>query len=146
VDVQCQNKLIDEFLKVSMPELSTATLDSVIALNTEINNSIALDELPRKIEWKPLSIKFDNLFTYGEGNILDLTNSVGTIGVFSPNATGKSSLANLICFALYDKTPATNKASSIMNTRKDSCYLEFKFEADGIEYVIIRQGVRDKKR
>lgn len=139
-DVDYQAKLITDYLKATPAGL----VDKVLKLNRELNERVTLDDPTRKVLWKPLYLKFDNLFTYEEGNELDFQRMKGTMGLFAPNASGKSSLPDAICFALYDRTPRTTKASSIMNTRKDTCSVEFRFEIDGVEFVIQRRGKRDK--
>lgn len=144
-DVQFQNKLIGDYLRDALPSLSQDTLEKVYDLNKKMNDEVSKDDLARKIVWKPLSLKFDNLFTYGEGNEIDFTTMRGVQGIFAPNASGKTSIAEAICFALYDRTPRTTKAVNIMNHRKDSCSLEFKFEIDGKQYVIERKGKKNKK-
>jgi DNA repair exonuclease SbcCD ATPase subunit len=52
------------------------------------------------------SLEFNNLYCYGEGNYINFTkleNKLG--GAIAPNKAGKSSLIDIIIFALYDKYP-----------------------------------------
>jgi DNA repair exonuclease SbcCD ATPase subunit/DNA repair exonuclease SbcCD nuclease subunit len=144
-DVNTQNKLINEYIKEAFPNIEDDTLQSVHDLNVRLNGEVLSEDLARKITWKPLSLEFDNLFTYGEGNYIDFTKINGVAGIFAPNASGKTSVAEAICFALYDRTPRTNKAASIMNYRKTECYLKFRFDINGTEFVIERKGKKNKK-
>jgi DNA repair exonuclease SbcCD ATPase subunit/DNA repair exonuclease SbcCD nuclease subunit len=144
-DVMFQNKLIIEFVQKKLPEVTPEVLDKVIKLNLQTNLRIDTDDLARKVTWRPLSLTFDNLFTYGPGNHIDFTKLNGVAGIFAPNASGKTSVAEAICFALYDRTPRTNRAANIMNTSKTTCFLEFKFEVEGIEYTVVRKGTKNKK-
>jgi DNA repair exonuclease SbcCD ATPase subunit/DNA repair exonuclease SbcCD nuclease subunit len=144
-DVNFQNKLIGDFLKETQPDISTEILERVLDLNKTLNENIGTDDLARKITWIPKSLKFDNLFTYGEGNSINFEDLNGVAGIFAPNASGKTSIAEAICFALYDRTPRTTKASSIMNYRKDSCFCEFIFEIEGVQFIITRKGKKNKK-
>src|SRR5690349_14084586 len=64
-DVNFQNKLIGEYLQDSMPSLPQDLLERVFDLNKRINEETTIDDLTKKLLWKPLSLKFDNLFTYG---------------------------------------------------------------------------------
>lgn len=143
-DVQFQNKLISDYLRDALPSLSQDTLERVYDLNKKLNDEVSKDEA-RNVIWKPLSLKFDNLFTYGESNEIDFTTVQGVAGIFAPNASGKTSIAEAICFALYDRTPRTIKAVNVMNHRKDSCYCEFKFSIEDKMYVIERKGKKNKK-
>lgn len=144
-DVHYQNKLISEYLENAMPNLASDVLERVLKLNKDKNEELSLEDAARKVIWNPISLEFDNLFTYGEGNSIDFTNLKSVVGIFAPNASGKTSIAEAICFALYDRTPRTVKAANIMNTRKNSCYLKFKFSVDGQEFTIERKGTRNKK-
>jgi DNA repair exonuclease SbcCD ATPase subunit/DNA repair exonuclease SbcCD nuclease subunit len=144
-DVNTQNKLITDYIKEAFPNIEDDTLQSVHDLNSRLNGEVSSEDLARKITWKPLSLEFDNLFTYGEGNYIDFTKINGVAGIFAPNASGKTSVAEAICFALYDRTPRTNKAASIMNYRKTECYLKFRFDINGTEFVIERKGKKNKK-
>lgn len=145
LDVDVQNGLITNFLKEVKPELSDDTLQRVVELNKKANLEISTEDITRKIEWTPLSLKFDNVFSYGEGNYVDLTKLNGVVGIFAPNRHGKTSMAEVICFALYDRTPRTNRAINIMNYTKDKCYVEFKFSINDEVYTVIRKGERNKK-
>jgi DNA repair exonuclease SbcCD ATPase subunit len=144
-DVSVQNDLIDQWVRESYPTLSDDAIDKVLELNKTLNAQLDGDDLSRKIVWKPISLRFDNLFTYGEGNTIDFTDLNGVAGIFAPNASGKTSIADAICFALYDRTPRTVKAANIMNFQRDSCYLEFRFEINGVDFVIERTGKKSKK-
>jgi DNA repair exonuclease SbcCD ATPase subunit/DNA repair exonuclease SbcCD nuclease subunit len=143
-DVEYQNSLIAAYLAEQFPSTSAETLDKVLELNKTLNRQLLEDDLPRNVMWKPLFMKFDNLFSYGEGNSINFQDMTGLYGVFSPNATGKTSAFDALCFALYDKTPRAFKGSHIMNTRADECYCELLFDISGQTYKIIREGERRK--
>ena len=78
------------------------------------------------------------MFSYGEGNSIDFTKTKGIVGIFAPNASGKSSLFDALCFCIYDKTSRTTSSKNILNNRKDKFYCKFNFEIDGIQYFIER--------
>jgi DNA repair exonuclease SbcCD ATPase subunit len=143
-DVTHQNTLIKKYIEDHYPNIDVDVVQKVLDVNTKTNTLIGDEELPKNISWRPLKIKFDNLFSYGEGNEVNFDGMNGLYGVFSPNATGKTSAFDAMCFALYDKTPRAFKGSHIMNTRKNtfSCTLEFQIENK--QYVIERTGNRKK--
>jgi DNA repair exonuclease SbcCD ATPase subunit/predicted phosphodiesterase len=143
-DVGYQNKLITRYLRDRAPDITSEVLTSVLDLNTELNAEITTDDPTRKLVWTPVSLRFDNLFTYGPGNYVNFQDLNGLVGLFSPNATGKSSIPDAICFALYDRTPRTNRAANIMNTRELECYCEFIFDITGTQYVVERRGKKNK--
>lgn len=144
-DVNYQNKLIVDFIRDHIPNTSQDIVAQVLDINKELNTELPNDDLNRKIVWVPKRLKFDNLFTYGEGNEINFDSLQGVVGLFAPNASGKSSIPDAICFALYDKTPRTSRGVNMMNMRKDECYCEFIFEIAGTEYGIERRGKKNKK-
>jgi exonuclease SbcC len=60
------------------------------------------------------------------------------MGLFAPNAAGKSSLFDAISFCLYDKCSRAFKASNILNNRKTDFVCNLHFQIDGINYHIER--------
>jgi exonuclease SbcC len=78
------------------------------------------------------------MFSYGEDNKIDFSKLNGLMGLFAPNAQGKSSIFDAISFCLYDKSSRAFKAQNILNNRKQdfSCHLHFQIE--GIDYHIER--------
>ena len=143
--VDYQNKLIGEYLKERFPTIDSDTLASVFEINTTLNSTINTDDQSRNLRWKPKRLEFDNLFSYGEGNVLDFTKLSDVWGIFSANASGKSSLMSALSFIAFDKCDKAFKASHIINTQKMSFKGKFTFEVNGVDYVIVRSGARDKK-
>lgn len=144
-NVDYQNKLIGEYLVDRFPTIDKDTLSSIFEINKTLNSTINKDDQSRNIRWKPKRFEFDNLFSYGEGNVLDFTKLSDVYGLFAPNASGKSSLFDALSFIAFDKSSKAFKASHIMNTQKMSFKGKFTFEVNGIDYVIVRSGARDKK-
>jgi DNA repair exonuclease SbcCD ATPase subunit len=78
------------------------------------------------------------MFSYGEDNKIDFNKLNGLMGLFAPNAQGKSSIFDAISFCLYDKSSRAFKAANILNNRKTDfrCYLNF--QVNGVDYFIER--------
>lgn len=142
--VEYQNKLIRKYLTDNYPDVDKDILRRVDTINESLNQHISEDELPQNISWKPLRLKFDNLFSYGTGNTINFEEMQGLYGIFSPNATGKTSAFDALSFALYDKTPRAFKGSHIMNTNEKECFCELEFEVSSEHFRIIRTGTRKK--
>lgn len=66
-----------------------------------------------------IRLEFDNLFCYGENNVIDFTTLEYTIsGVSAANFMGKSSLIDILLFALYEKYDrADNKSDIILKSK-----------------------------
>jgi DNA repair exonuclease SbcCD ATPase subunit len=117
----------------------------VCKINKELNASLTKDDTSRNIRWKPIKFEFSNMFSYGEKNVLDFTKLEDVYGLFAANASGKSSLMDALCFTVFDKSARAFKATHVMNSQKMSFSGKFTFEINDVQYVIEREGKRDKK-
>jgi DNA repair exonuclease SbcCD ATPase subunit len=142
-NVDYQNKLIEDAL---LSKNNTKDIvEKVKELNKVVNKEISKDKVSKNIRWKPKVFEFDNMFSYGEGNIIDFTKLKGTIGLFAPNASGKSSIMDALAFCVFDKFSKGFKAGHVLNTQKMSFRCKFNFEVNGVDYFIEREGKADKK-
>ena len=145
-NIDYQNKIISEYLKKKYVDvMDDATIDAVCKINKELNASLTKDDTSRNIRWKPIKFEFSNMFSYGEKNVLDFTKLEDVYGLFAANASGKSSLMDALCFTVFDKSARAFKATHVMNSQKMSFSGKFTFEINNIQYVIEREGKRDKK-
>ena len=137
-DINYQNSLINEYVERMMPFVDAKDLGELEKINRDVNSRITHEETLRNIYWKPIKFEFSNMFSYGEDNKIDFSKLNGLMGLFAPNAQGKSSIFDAISFCLYDKSSRAFKAQNILNNRKQdfSCHLHFQIE--GIDYHIER--------
>lgn len=64
------------------------------------------------IQWRLLLLEFSNLFSYGKNNKIDFRNlDRNTVGIFGPNAYGKSTIIDIITSILYDKITRMSNSS-----------------------------------
>jgi DNA repair exonuclease SbcCD ATPase subunit len=139
-DINHQNSLIGEYIERMMPFVTKEDLAGIEKINRDINSRIQPSELQRNISWKPIRFDFSNMFSYGERNVINFDKVTGLMGLFAPNAQGKSSLFDAISFCLFDKCSRAYKASAIMNNRKADFHCQLEFSVDGITYGIRREG------
>ena len=139
-DVTYQNSLISDYIQRMLPFIDDEELKGIQLLNKEINNRIELDELTRNVKWKPVRFEFSNMFSYGENNVINFDKVRGLMGLFAPNASGKSSLFDAISFTLFDKSSRAFKAANILNNRKTDFHCQLDFEIEGISYFIRREA------
>jgi DNA repair exonuclease SbcCD ATPase subunit len=137
-DINHQNTLIRDYVQRMMPFTTTTDLDGLEVINRDINSRITQEEVHRNIHWKPIKFTFSNMFSYGEKNKIDFQKIGGLMGLFAPNAAGKSSLFDAISFCLYDKSSRAFKAQNIMNNRKSDFECELHFQVNGIDFYIKR--------
>ena len=139
-DINHQNSLIGEYIERMMPFVTKEDLAGIEKINRNINSRIQPSELQRNISWKPIKFDFSNMFSYGERNVINFDKVNGLMGLFAPNAQGKSSLFDAISFCLFDKCSRAYKASAIMNNRKSDFHCQLQFSVDGVVYGIRREG------
>ena len=139
-NVTYQNSLITDYIQRMMPFVTPEDVLGIQSLNNEINSKIVINDLTRNVQWKPLRFEFSNMFSYGEDNIINFDKVSGLMGLFAPNASGKSSLFDAISFCLFDRCSRTFKASNILNNRKSDFHCQLDFNVEGIPYYIRREA------
>ena len=138
-DTDYQYELIEDFLK----RHHTITDDMLVKiknLNEDINNELPPARVKRNIDWKIKNFEFSNMFCYGENNYVDFTQLDGIVGMFAPNASGKSTLLDALSFCLFDITSRTTKAASVLNNKKKNFNCKVNFEVSGLDYYIERKA------
>jgi len=139
-DINYQNSLISDYIQRMLPFVTPEDVLGIQSLNKEINSRIVMDELTRNVQWKPVRFEFSNMFSYGENNIINFDKVSGLMGLFAPNASGKSSLFDAISFCLFDRCSRTFKAGNILNNRKSDFHCQLDFEVEGVSYYIRREA------
>jgi DNA repair exonuclease SbcCD ATPase subunit/DNA repair exonuclease SbcCD nuclease subunit len=138
-DVEFQNELIREYLERQFLA-DGDTIDKIQQINRVLNTKLVDDESASNLQWIPKEFEFHNMFSYGDGNKIKFDNAKGIVGIFAPNASGKSSLFDALSFCIFDKTSRTYIAKNILNNRKTEFGCKFHFQIDGIDYFIERKG------
>jgi DNA repair exonuclease SbcCD ATPase subunit/DNA repair exonuclease SbcCD nuclease subunit len=142
-DIEYQNELITEYLNQD-PSVTDEVIDAIRHINRNTNSKLNSVSVTRNVTWIPKRFEFDNMFSYGPGNVVDFENMAGTYGLFAPNASGKSTLLDALSFCCFDRCSRTNKAIHVLNNKKSSFASKFVFELDGIQYTIKRSGTKNK--
>ena len=138
-DTDYQYELIEDYLKRNHT-ITDESLVKIKKLNEEINNELPPARVKRNINWKLKNFEFSNMFCYGEDNYVDFTQLEGIVGMFAPNASGKSTLLDALSFCLFDVTSRTTKAASVLNNKKKSFNCKVNFEVAGLDYFIERKA------
>ena len=138
-DTDYQYELIEDYLKRNHA-ITDETLVKIKNLNEEINNELPPARVKRNINWKLKHFEFSNMFCYGENNYVDFTQLDGIVGMFAPNASGKSTLLDALSFCLFDVTSRTTRAASVLNNKKNNFYCKVNFEVGGLDYFIERKA------
>ena len=144
-DETFQNSLIRDYLERQYL-LESEELDKIAEINKELNGHIDTSDVAGNILWTPKTFNFSNMFSYGEDNLIRFDNARGIMGIFAPNASGKSSMWDALSFCIYDRTSRTNVSKNVLNNRKDNFYCKFNFEIDGVDYFIERTAKWTRKK
>jgi DNA repair exonuclease SbcCD ATPase subunit/DNA repair exonuclease SbcCD nuclease subunit len=96
--------------------------------------------------WRPISVEFRNMFGYG-GNRVNMVNfQRGVTSISAGNAHGKTSIVNIILFAIFGRTPlnpsSTTYTFDVVNNRHDNGYVRILLTHGGEHYLIERKTVR----
>ena len=100
------------------------------------------EDINRNVFWKIKRFEWSNMFSYGEDNVIDFTKLNGIIGMFAPNASGKSALLDSLSFCLFDTSARAFKADRVINNKKGSFSCKVNFEINETDYFIERKGKR----
>jgi len=143
-DVDYQNRLIQEYLGQNT-NTTTEYIDLVKEINVQTNSKIETEDIIKNVRWSPQKFEWSNMFSYGENNIVDFTAMKGVIGLFSPNATGKSAFVDSLSFCLFDKASRDFKPINIMNNKKDSFDCKLDFSMSNKTYSIHKHVWKNKR-
>lgn len=112
-----------------------------------LSHALENDDLVRNTKWTFKHLAFDNMFAYGEGNVINFDNLPGIVGIFGPNRAGKSSIVGSIMYSLFNMSDRGNvKNLHIVNVRKPYCYTKAIIGVNGTNYVIERQTVKHETK
>ncbi len=137
-DIKVQEGLIKKYLENY--EATDEILSRVISLNRRYHTALEGDQdIKRNIHWKLKRVKWNNLFNYGEDNVVSFEKLQGIVGIFGKNYSGKSSIIDAMLFSLYNTTSKNSRKNvNIINQNKDAALVQVEMEIDGEEYNIER--------
>lgn len=98
--------------------------------------------------WRPIILEFRNMFGFGNGTTNKIIFRKGIISICARNFSGKTSIVNVLLFALFGKTPlnpagaTTSYTYDIVNNAQTSGYVTLLVNYGGIYYLIERKSVR----
>lgn len=112
-----------------------------------LTNVSLIDDVPRNVKWSLRKLEFDNIFSYGDGNVISFENLNGIVGLFGRNRLGKSSIVGSILYSLFNATDRGSiKNLHVINVRKPSCYAKSIINIGGVDYIIERQSVKHESK
>jgi DNA repair exonuclease SbcCD ATPase subunit/DNA repair exonuclease SbcCD nuclease subunit len=130
-------------------ELTSDDLNKIeILVKKYLYQAVDADDITRHTKWSLKKLQFDNMFAYGEKNVINFDKLRGLTGIVGPNRIGKSAIPGTIMYALFNSSDRGSiKNQAICNDHKDYCVTSINFELDNKNYLIERQTVkRENKR
>ena len=143
-DIEFQNTLLTNFLVNKLDIDEDYILDGVRHINRVINSKLQSIDTSKNITYNLIKLEFSNMFSYGEGNVIDFSKMNGIHGLFASNRSGKSSLLDSLLYCIFDKCTKTDKASYVLNNKKDSFTCKLEIEINNKRFIIERTGVKNK--
>jgi len=140
-DVQYQ--LIVDYLNANHI-VDDETLIKIKNINESLNVELPEEEVYRNVNWKLKHFEFSNMFSYGENNRVNFTKLNGIVGMFAPNAAGKSSLLDALSFCLFDTCTRAFKADNVLNNKKKDFFCKVNFEIDGQNHFVERVAKKQR--
>jgi DNA repair exonuclease SbcCD ATPase subunit/DNA repair exonuclease SbcCD nuclease subunit len=139
-------KLLRDYYKdISFSEKEVDELSATVKLY--LSQVRSAEDMSRNSKWSLRRLEWDNLFSYGEGNVVDFEKLNGIVGIFGPNRTGKSSIVGTLMYTLFnatDRGPVKN--INVCNVRKDHCFSRAIFDHNGLSYVVERQTTKNTNK
>lgn len=148
VDLNIQQKILKEYLQ-NFPNIKKEEINNVLKLHENLYNNSTTNEFDyyKGLGWNIKKMKFSNVFSYGENNVVNFDKLRGLTGIFSANASGKSSLLYTILTAFFNMSTRASRGNivDVINKNKDNASIEVEFFIDNKEYLIRREIKRTKK-
>lgn len=115
-------------------------INDLIKLHIEVNNKISVQTNINSYSWDILSIEFKNIFSYGGERINRIDFNTGITNINAPNRHGKSSICNIILFALFHRTNYDkNSHMGVLNNFSTAGFIKLIFRHNGKKYLIKKE-------
>jgi len=145
-NIAVQEELIEEYLKDFQP--TDKLLERICALNKKYDSMASVsEEIQRNINWKLRTIKWDNLFNYGEDNRINFEKLNGIVGIFGKNYSGKSSIIDSILYTIFNSTSKNERKNlNVINQDKSEANGEVTIAIGTKEYTVKRVSEKYVKK
>ncbi len=142
------NDLIMKYI-IDLDEDKKLTEEKIKEVNEELNLitkriDYNFDKTKRKIKIKKL--EFNNMFIYGEDNVINFMNLNKIVGLIAENKRGKTSLIDCILFSIWSESDRTISNVDVMKFGTKKMSSSISFSVNDINYRIYRQSYQSKGR
>jgi len=145
-DPSVQKKMLVKYFKVI--KVSEKDIEKILDIHTELfNTRIDQDmKLNKGSFWHIDNVEYCNTFSYGADNFVDFNTIKGLVGIFSQNASGKSSFIDAILIGFFNMSSRASKNNivDVINKNEDVAEITLNFSVDSRKYSIERTISRRK--
>ncbi len=146
-DIKVQEKLLEEYFKSF--NIKPDVLNKIFEINKEYKTILEndLEDVNRNVYWKLNTLRWSNLYNYGENNKIDFSKLKGIVGLIGNSFSGKTSAIENMLYTIFNTSSKNvRKNCDIINQNKKSSNGEVEFEIDNKKYLIQRTSEKyDKK-
>lgn len=92
--------------------------------------------------WNPLTLEFQNMFGYANDHINKIKISNGVTSISAPNAAGKTSIINILFYAIFGElllNPGKSKTCDILNNMESKGYVKLTLKYGITNYTIVKK-------
>ena len=147
-DLKAQQDLLKQYF-AKRPTVSEQEVEEVWAIHNDFYDTSASEEYDTYggRSWRIHKVIFENVFSYGVNNVINFDKLKGLTGIFSPNASGKSSILYTILQGFFNSSNRTGgrNVADVIHKNKDEGFIEIDFSIDSARYVIERKFKRNKR-
>ena len=147
-DLKTQQDLLKQYF-AKRPTISEQEINEILSIHKDFYDTCATEEYDtyKGQKWVIHRMIFENVFSYGINNVINFDKLRGLTGIFSPNASGKSSILYAILQGFFNNSDRTGgrNVADVIHKNKDEGFIEIEFSVDDKKYVIERQFKRNKK-
>lgn len=137
--------ILDELKKLDYPQ---AKKNKLVDLHKNYMKKINLQNADQCMYlWYPISLEFKNLFGYSGDHLNKIEFKTGITSITASNASGKSSIINIIFFTLFNDlllNPGRTKNSDILNNKEKQGYVKLDIQYGTTIYTIEKEIKRQK--
>ena len=147
-DIKAQQDLLKQYFG-KRPTVSEQEVEEILAIHKDFYDTCATEEYDtyKGRKWVIHKVMFDNVFSYGPSNIINFDKLKGLTGIFSANASGKSSILYAILQGFFNSSNRTGgrNVADVIHKNKDEGSIEIEFSIDNQRYIVDRKFKRNKR-
>ena len=147
-DLKTQQDLLQQYF-AKRPTVSEQEVNEILSIHKAFYDTCTTEDYDtyKSRKWVIHKVLFDNVFSYGPNNIINFDKMKGLTGIFSPNASGKSSILYTILQGFFNSSNRTGgrNVADVIHKNQNEGSIEIEFSVDDKRYVIERVFKRNKR-